>query len=137
MLTVINYYLQGMKKLVNRVDHAKEDDTLSEMGLYVIVEDCVTQLGGLVSDAGEKVQKVTKVVEGHLFPVEEGKWCKLLVDGQSFNGFVWYSEGHAMRVVIDRVTMKCEVTNMDVEVVRGRDVVEKRLRMEKEHLWLV
>lgn len=137
MLTVINYYLKGMKKIINRVENAKENEGLSNLELYMIVEDCVTKFGGLVSDSGERVQKTTRVVDGHLFPVEAGKWCKLLVDGQSFNGFVWYTEGRALRVVIDRVNKNCEVTDMEVEVVRGKDVVEKRLRMEKEHLWLV
>lgn len=137
MLTLINYYLKGMKNLVNRVENAKEDDSVSKLELYNIVEDCVTTFGGLVSDSGEKVQKTTRVVDGHLFPVESGKWCKLLVDGKSFNGFVWYTGGHALRVVIDRVTLTCEVTEMLVEVVSGKDVVEKRLRREKEHLWLV
>lgn len=129
MDTVLYKWEQCVKKIQSEIENKKElldAENLTER--YGEIEEFVDRLGGVVADSEEWIRRATKVIDGYLFPISDGEWCKVLADGKSFRGFVRYLDGKALRLVIDRTIGECDINRMKVEIIRGQEGVKNRLK---------
>lgn len=120
-------YVEKIESVVRDEKYRGELNNVEGKYTYGLMVECTHRIWEVLNGGSKDVRDKTKVVDGYLIPYGENEWVRLIEDGYSYRGFVIYSKNQALRVILDQVVRRCQVSMMNVVVIQGSEGVRRRV----------